>query len=64
MLFLSFVNGSELRGFLAMLGGKSQGFSALETSWRRRQSAANSSPGLEFPANREKYREFCRIPPP
>ena len=31
------------------------------TSWRWRQSAANPSPNAEFPANREKYREYPRI---
>jgi len=36
---------------------KQPGFSATQTVWRRMQSAANPSP-LEFPANREKYREF------
>jgi hypothetical protein len=35
-------------------------FFALQTVWRREQSRANSSP-LEFPANREKYRQFARF---
>jgi hypothetical protein len=34
------------------------GFSASQTEWRRAQSGANNSPA-EFPANREKYREFA-----
>jgi hypothetical protein len=35
-------------------------FSATQTVWRSAQSAANPSPP-EFPANREKYREFARF---
>ena len=45
-------------------------FSAVQTSWRSAQSRANSSL-REFPANREKYREFlysgirkCHTMPP
>jgi hypothetical protein len=37
---------AELRGFSAIFRGKSQGFSAVETCWRRMQSRANPSPPL------------------
>ena len=36
---------------------------AVETAWRRTQSYANPSP-REFPANREKYRDFHAFGPP
>jgi hypothetical protein len=49
---------AELRGFSAILGRILPEFSATQTVWRSAQSAAN--PSLpEFPANREKYREFA-----
>jgi hypothetical protein len=35
-------------------------FSAVQTAWRSAQSRANLSP-REFPANREKYREFAQF---
>ena len=38
--------------------GSSRGTLQRQTSWRRCQSVANSSPAPEFPANREKYREY------
>jgi hypothetical protein len=48
-------------GMFCVFRGKSQGrFSAAKTGWRSAQSGANSSPP-EFPANREKYREFAVI---
>jgi hypothetical protein len=37
-------------------------FPELYVIWRRMQSRANRSLA-RFPANREKYREFCRIWP-
>src|ERR1022692_234344 len=43
--------------FSPIKGATQQSFSAVETVWRRMQSAANPSPA-KFPANREKYREF------
>ena len=54
---------AELRGFSAIFRGKPQGFSAVETCWRRTQSRANPSPP-RFPANREKYREFRELARP
>ena len=47
---------AELRRFPAIFR-RQPGFSATQTVWRRMQSRANPSPP-EFPANREKYREF------
>jgi hypothetical protein len=35
-------------------------FSVSQTVWRSAQSGANFSP-REFPANREKYREFAKF---
>jgi hypothetical protein len=51
---------TELRGFPTILRGVQPGFSATQTEWRREQSDANPSP-REFPANREKYREFLHF---
>jgi len=41
------------------MGSKS--ITSLATEWRRMQSRTNFSP-LQFPANREKYREFRVVP--
>jgi hypothetical protein len=51
-----------LRGFPTILRGVQPGFSATRTVWRSAQSGANPSPP-EFPANREKYREFADFGP-
>ena len=48
---------AELWRLSPIFRAKPQSFSAVETRWRRMQSAANPSP-VKFPANREKYREF------
>jgi hypothetical protein len=51
-----------LRGFPTILRGVQPGFSATQTVWRSAQSGASPSPP-EFPANREKYREFADFRP-
>jgi hypothetical protein len=51
-----------LRGFPTIFRGAQPGFSATQTVWRSAQSGANPSP-QEFPANREKYREFADFGP-
>jgi hypothetical protein len=48
---------AKLRRFRAISRVMQADFSALQTAWRSMQSRANRSP-REFPANREKYREF------
>jgi hypothetical protein len=52
----------EMRGFSAILAGMLPGFSATQNVWRSAKSGANPSPP-EFPANREKYREFADFGP-